>query len=60
MKLEAVNAHASNGVEAFSTKDVSQLLNCCEVPRSAYRFFICFFLRHGKHYLTFDKSTPLN
>ena len=26
MKLEAVNAHASNGVEAFSTKDVSQLL----------------------------------
>ena len=38
MKLEAVNAHANQGVEAFPVKDVSQLLKC--VVKSKMYLFV--------------------
>jgi len=40
MKLEAVNAHANQGVEAFPVKDVSQLLKCVVKSKIYLSLFI--------------------
>ena len=45
MKLEAVNAHANQGVEAFPVKDVSQLLKCVvESKMYLFVFILCVLL----------------